>query len=116
MLLLEHSAILLTCIFNLSDVIINLEDQFLVFFLSSGLRQVLRVVDDLDGYHGAMSLERPMRYLPLCFRCLRNNKIYLLESGCFDNLTSLESLKLNKNKISKLQKDLFANLSKLHNL
>ena len=41
MLLLEHSAILLTCIINLSDVIISLENQFLVFFLSSCLRQVL---------------------------------------------------------------------------
>ena len=35
--LLEHSAILLTCI----KAIIGLEKQFLVFFLSGGLKQVL---------------------------------------------------------------------------
>lgn len=36
-----------------------------------------------------------------------------LEPGCLDNLTALEQLKLNKNQMFELKKDIFATLDKL---
>jgi len=39
---------------------------------------------------------------------LKNNELSYFEVGSFYNLTKLESLKLNKNKIQILPKDLFA--------
>lgn len=50
------------------------------------------------------------------FRFLRNNDIIFFESGCFHNLTKLKTLKLNKNKISHLPKELFTKLEALEML
>ena len=63
----------------------------------------------------AVVLMRSLSFLA-CFRMLTNNKIKFLESGCLDNLTSLEVLKLRKNKIVKLPKQIFEKLGRLKRL
>ena len=50
------------------------------------------------------------------FRSLNNNKISTIEKGSLDNLTSLEWLKLNKNKLQHLPKKVFFNLKTLKTL
>ena len=51
----------------------------------------------------------------LCFvdRYLNNNKIMRLEPGCLNNLTALEQLKLNKNQMFELKKEIFKTLISL---
>ena len=46
-------------------------------------------------------------------RNLNNNKIMRLEPGCLNNLTALEQLKLNKNQMFELKKEIFKTLASL---
>jgi Leucine-rich repeat (LRR) protein len=46
-------------------------------------------------------------------RFLNNNKLTMLEKGSLDNLTSLEYLKMNKNKLSIIPKDVFQKMINL---
>lgn len=47
------------------------------------------------------------------YRNLNMNEISEMEPGCLDNLTQLEELRLNKNNLTHLVKDVFVNLTQL---
>ena len=49
----------------------------------------------------------------ILFRNLSNNRIHHLDKGCLYNLTALVDLKLARNRISSLPKELFKRLSAL---
>lgn len=49
-------------------------------------------------------------------RLLNDNRIELIDRGAFDNVTSLEVLKLNKNQLHTLLPALFTRLGKLRHL
>lgn len=52
-------------------------------------------------------------YLFLCCRNLNNNHISALEKGSMSNLTSLETLKMNKNKLVEIMTSAFHDMHKL---